>query len=184
MDLQEHIADYFEGHILEDVCWDEEASEAGSEGIVVTAISPGPQSELWTYVSRGASSRGFNAKRRLEFVIQAEEPDPRLVELVGMSCQYHHAEGLAVGFTFPVGEPVLPESQLDHILVSIPYQFDEEFEDCGEGDDLVQYVWLLPITREEREFKVKEGLEALEQLFEDAEVPYWDAWRDSVTASA
>ncbi len=183
MELQKHIEGYFEGHILEEVQWGAASPYPVIEHVVVTVISPGPQSELWTYISRGASDPGVNDKRRLEFIIQAEEPDPRLVEVVGMSCYYHQSVGLGVGFTFPVGEPVLPDSQLDHILVSIPYQFDSEFEECSNEDELVQFVWLLPITREEREFKVKEGLEALEQAFEDAEVPYWDAWRDSVISA-
>jgi hypothetical protein len=42
-------------------------------------------------------------------------------------------------------------------------------------------VWLLPITKAEREFKVANGLEALESLFEERKLRYWDPHRPSAT---
>jgi Suppressor of fused protein (SUFU) len=42
-------------------------------------------------------------------------------------------------------------------------------------------LWLLPITKEERDFKVVNGLEALESLFEERELECWDPHRSSVT---
>jgi hypothetical protein len=39
---------------------------------------------------------------------------------------------------------------------------------------------LLPITKTERDFKVAQGLEALESLFEEVGIEYWDPFRSSV----
>jgi hypothetical protein len=38
----------------------------------------------------------------------------------------------------------------------------------------------LPITTDERDFKVTNGLEALERRFEEAALEYWDTQRASV----
>jgi hypothetical protein len=39
---------------------------------------------------------------------------------------------------------------------------------------------MLPITEQERDYKVEFGIEALESLFEENEIEYWRAERDSV----
>ena len=44
----------------------------------------------------------------------------------------------------------------------------------------VDFLWLLPTTRQEQAFKVAEGMEALEQRFEDVGLRYWHVHRDSV----
>ena len=41
-------------------------------------------------------------------------------------------------------------------------------------------LWLLPVTAAERDFKAANGLEALEERFDDAELEYWDTRRASV----
>ena len=47
------------------------------------------------------------------------------------------------------------------MLVSLPYPFGPELEVCQLPDGELHVLWLLPITLAEREFKVREGLEAL-----------------------
>jgi hypothetical protein len=44
----------------------------------------------------------------------------------------------------------------------------------------VQFLWLLPITKQEVEFKKKYGLEALEQKFDESAFNYLDPQRKSV----
>jgi hypothetical protein len=65
-------------------------------------------------------------------------------------------------------------------LVSLPYPFGEELELMNIGDTHAHVAWLLPITDAEREFKVQNDLEALEQKFDDTELEYWDINRKSV----
>jgi hypothetical protein len=53
-------------------------------------------------------------------------------------------------------------------------------EVCNFRDWHLHVLWLLPITKAERELKVKEGLEALEQRFDACALEYWIPDRASV----
>jgi hypothetical protein len=87
---------------------------------------------------------------------------------------------LGLGHTLPIGEPWLPGSNCDHLLVSLPYPWGPDLETCHVGDRHVDFLWLLPITRAEHDLKIASGLEALESLFEERGLRYWDAHRPSV----
>jgi hypothetical protein len=57
--------------------------------------------------------------------------------------------------------------------VSLPYPFGPELEVCCISDWNLHVLWVLPITAAEREFKVREGVEALEQRFDACALKYW-----------
>ncbi len=80
----------------------------------------------------------------------------------------------------PIGEPWLPGSACDYFVISLPYPFGADLETSHVGDRHVDFLWLVPITEAERDFKVTHGLEALEQRFEDAALRYWDPYRSSL----
>ena len=94
------------------------------------------------------------------------------LETLTMVAHFHRAfasDGarLGVGHTVNFGRPWLPESR------------------CSYGPQLeigaqCRVLWLLPITAEERAFKIEAGLEALEQKFEAAPFDYADPLRASV----
>jgi hypothetical protein len=46
-------------------------------------------------------------------------------------------------------------------------------EVCCISDWNLHVLWVLPITAAEREFKVREGVEALEQRFDACALKYW-----------
>ncbi len=118
---------------------------------------------------------------RLEFLVCGSEQNRRFVEFLAMSAHYHHDERLGVGHTYPIGEPWQPGSKLDHILVSLPYPFGPELQVCTLDDGThVHTLWLLPITKQERDFKVAQGLEAIEERFDQEKLRYWDPRRSSV----
>jgi hypothetical protein len=85
-----------------------------------------------------------------------------------------------IGHTVPIGEPWVPRSTCDHLLVSLPYPFGPDLELCDWDGDHARLLWLLPITEAERDIKAEHGLEALEQRFDDAAIKYWDPARSSV----
>ena len=64
--------------------------------------------------------------------------------------------------------------------MSTPYPLGPELEHCDDPGGHVQVLWLLPITEQERAFATSNGLEALEQRFDDAALEYWDPNRRSV----
>ena len=47
------------------------------------------------------------------------------------------------------------------------------------GDRQVEFLWLLPITEAERDFKVRHGLEALKSRFEQASIEYAEPYRSA-----
>ena len=51
---------------------------------------------------------------------------------------------------------------------------------CHLPEGHLHVLWLLPITAAEREFKLRAGVEALEQRFDDCGLEYWDPQRVSV----
>ena len=86
----------------------------------------------------------------LEFVICTASAEDRAVELLAMTVFYNHGGKLNVGHTLPIGEPWLPGSGCDHLLVCVPYPFGPDLQTCHVGDLHVEFLWLLPITEPER----------------------------------
>jgi hypothetical protein len=55
-----------------------------------------------------------------------------------------------------------------------------DLEDLVVHDRTIKCYWMIPITKAEREFKVLNGLEALETEFERTSFDYLDPRRQSV----
>ena len=105
---------------------------------------------------------------------------PVRTELLAMTVHYNCDGRLGLGHTFPIGEPWLDGSYCEYFLVSTPYPFPPSVGTAHVGDRHVEFLWLLPITEAERDFKVRHGLEALESRFEQASIEYADPLRSSV----
>jgi len=120
----------------------------------------------------------------LEFVLDAPTADDEIhVETLTMIAYYHASGGshtLDHGHTVPIGRPWLPGSQCDHLLVSLPYPWGPELENCDVPGGHARVLWLLPITTAEQRFRHRDGLEALEQRFEENEIIPTDPYRGSV----
>ena len=56
----------------------------------------------------------------LEFVICTASAEDRAVKLLAITVFYNHGGKLNVGHTMPIGEPWLPDSGCDHLLVCVP----------------------------------------------------------------
>lgn len=177
--LHRHVSTFFEGHTATSHAFDKGPIQKVVPGFHALEIGEGPRADHVTYVSVGA---GFAAGHsRLEFVATALTPESRHVELLAMATHYHlTGEGLAEGHTFPLGEPWLPGSTLDHMLVSLPYPYGSALEEFVLGEDRIQLLWLLPITKAERDHKAAHGADALEALFDAAGLRFWDPLRRSV----
>jgi hypothetical protein len=55
-----------------------------------------------------------------------------------------------------------------------------DIEVCCLRDEHVQILWLLPITSAEADFKKTNGIDALEEKFDEAAIEYWRIDRESV----
>ncbi|WP_238011846.1 suppressor of fused domain protein [Dactylosporangium sp. AC04546] len=120
----------------------------------------------------------------LEFVLHAPTAaDEVHVETLTMVAFYHASGGdyvLGHGHTVPIGRPWWRASACDHLLVSLPYPWGPTLEMCTMPGGHARVLWLLPITAAEKTFRHREGLEALEQRFDDAGIIPTDPDRASV----
>ena len=55
--------------------------------------------------------------------------------------------------------PWLPDSNCDHGLISLPFLDGPALENASILGQSVRILWLIPITRAEREYKVQHGVE-------------------------
>ncbi|MFF0298846.1 suppressor of fused domain protein [Kitasatospora sp. NPDC004614] len=107
--------------------------------------------------------------------------DPRFAELLTMVASYHASHRLGIEHSFPIGEPWLPGSACDHLLLSLPYLHGPALEHCPlPGGGEARVLWLLPVTSAEIAFRRAHGHEALEQLFDEHAIDPTDPRRPSV----
>lgn len=174
-----HYQNFFEGHAQSTGTWDDEQINKAVPGFKVFRAEPGPQLDLWSYASLGANAIRHPNAGVFEFIIHSPEENDRLTQLLAMITYYHMNNTLGIGHTLPNGEPWLPGSSCDYWLVSRPYPLGPDFEICELEDTHAHIAWLLPITERERDYKSEHGLDALERIFEERELEYWDIYRPS-----
>ncbi len=182
--ISAHHHSFFKGHEIRERCWPVGPIESRLPGFYVHEVGPGPRLQGWTYLSVGLWSAVHGVDGHgLEFLLSAPQRDDRLVELMTMVGYYHagpSTQHLDLGHTMPIGEPWLPHSQCDNYVVSLPYLYGPDLETCNWEDGHARHLWLLPITQAELDFKVANGLETLEQRFDEAAILPTDPLRESV----
>jgi Suppressor of fused protein (SUFU) len=178
--LDEHVRRFFAGRSVDAVTWHAGPIRGANPHFRVLRVAPTAPGRLWQYVSVGGWAATADRDAGLEFVLSSPVETDRAVELLAMTVYYHGDERLGLGHTVPIGEPWLPGSACDHLLVSLPYPFGPDLQLCHTADRHVDFLWLLPITKAEREFTMEHGLEELEQRFDAAGLRYWEPERASV----
>lgn len=180
--LDRHVRKFFEGHRVETRRWKESLPGGVPDDFRVLEVAPKEPGGVWIYLSVGTWENEHRDRCSFEFLIIAPEPSEVPVQLLTMSAHYDRFEHLDVGHAFPIGQPWLPGSSADWMLVSLPYPFGPKLEVAWIGEKHVRYLWLLPITDAERAYRMKFGLDALEDEFEAKAVEYWRVDRRSVVA--
>lgn len=153
-------------------------------GFRVHVVAPGPRlRSLWTYVTTGCWQAVNDQGHGIEFLLATREFTMRGVEMLTKTAFYHAGppdQRLGLGHTTSLGEPWLPGSLCDHALISLPFPWGSEVEFCSWNGGHARLLWVLPITRAERDFKRAHGVDALEQRFEEVSLDYSDPARSSV----
>lgn len=148
-------------------------------GFTVLRFPPQGEQAMWTYATRGMSLPDDATPIELH-VFSAHETQ-EIDELLFMTAHFHRTSArLGLAHTVNFGRPWVAGSTCDHGLVSLPYLDGPDLEDLVVQDRTIKCYWLIPITRAEREFKVRHGLEALESEFERTSFDYLDPRRKSV----
>ena len=180
--LEAHLRSFFGGHSIERRTWGAGPIAERIPEFHVFEIAPGPRFRGWTYVTAGCWASTADHGHGLEFVLSSNAQDVANVEALFMLAYYNagpESQRMDWGHTVPVGEP-WRGGRLDHFLIATPYAYGPDFEMCRWATGHARLLALMPISRSERDFKVEHGVEALEQLLEDAAVDFADPLRASV----
>lgn len=180
--VESHVREFFEGHAVEVL--------VGGLGpdrrdvvpdLRVLVVGPGPRGDSWAYVTAGCWAPMQKNGHGLEFIMTAHVRDQRFIDLMAMIA-YYHCEGHQLGLehSMAIGEPWVPGSACDHLLISLPYLHGPDLEHCPLPSGHARILWALPVTAAEIEFRRREGHQALEQLFDEAEIIPTDPFRASV----
>ncbi|MFD5619517.1 suppressor of fused domain protein [Streptomyces yangpuensis] len=180
--VESHVRAFFEGHSVEVVAPGLGPDRrAAMPDLRVLVVGPGPRSESWAYVTAGCWAATEKDGHGLEFVLTAHVRDQRFIDLTAMVAYYHcGGHRLDLEHSMPIGEGWVPGSACDHLLISMPCLHGPDLEHCPLPGGHARILWALPVTAAEIEFRRREGHEALEQLFEDAEIVPTDPFRASV----
>jgi hypothetical protein len=182
--LRAHLQHHFPGQIIDELPGVEGPIEDRVPGFRVFRIHPAHPGDWWVYVTSGCWAATQEYGHGAEFFLAAPRDDWQNLESVTVNAYYHCGpahQRLDVGHTVPIGSPWLDDSACDHYLISLPYPYEPDFEVCKwDGDAHARILWLLPITKAEKDFRREEGLEALESLFDERGIDPVDPQRTSV----
>ena len=145
-------------------------------GFNILKFMPNSKRNMWTYATCGMSNNSnVNA---IEIHMFSPVEHDFLIELLTIITHYHVTGGnLGLGHTINFGCPWYKDSELEYGLISLPYLDGPSFENFQIG---LKFMWLIPITVSEKNYKKQKGLEALEQKFDEAEFNYLDPYRKCV----
>jgi len=162
--------------------WEHGPIRVNVPGFEVIRVMPADTAQSIAYVTSGCFTIEATEHLRHEFFLLAPTEDRRHVEILAMLANFHadRRYRLDLGSVVAIGEPWLPRSTCDHLLICLPYTHGPKFEWLRLPGCCVRFLWALPITTDEASFGKENGLEALEQKFEALQFDYWNPYRTSV----
>lgn len=144
----------------------------------VLEFPPGNTHDFWIYSTLGMSIEMDESL--IELHIFSRRQDISLVELLTVTASFHRNDTpLGLHHSVYIGQPWQDDSLCDHAFLSLPYLDGDELEVFNFSDNHLHNLWLLPITKSERDYKMEHGWNALEELFETNELNYLDPNRAS-----
>ncbi len=102
-----------------------------------------------------------------------------VVEILTAIAHYHRSgHHLGLNHTVNFGRPLVRGGSCHYGLLSLPYLDGPELEWLDTL--MVRFLWVVPITSAELQFKKVEGVEALEEVFEERGLDYLNFCRLSL----
>jgi hypothetical protein len=181
--ILQHYREFWGADRVADSHWTPEHLGSRLPDFHIAKVAPATQDGMRAFASIGAWRATEGEERGLEFIVAAPSLSAAVMHRLGMVAYYHAGpteNRLGAGHRLPVGEPWVEGSELDTILLSLPYPWGPRLEHCQLPDRHIQVLWVLPITSAESAFARENGVEALEQRFDDAKIDYLDPFRASV----
>ncbi|MHC4743266.1 MAG: suppressor of fused domain protein [Planctomycetota bacterium] len=159
--------------------------------IDIYQFPPNDERPHWTLITSGMSDLpqyvpedAEGIAPRAEILLYAKEPQNWMFDVLkGLAeMPFERKTYLHWHHTVPNGQAMTADpSELTSFFFLPPYFEDPRFDTLQIDGEEVDILWMIPITEEERAYAIEEGSQALEELFEKAEMdPVIDEKRKSL----
>jgi len=177
--IKQHYEDNWNGKAVS-LNWTSGPFEKLYKDFSILEFKPTQKHNMWTYATCGMSQ--LEDEPKIELHLFSPEECDDLIELLTIVAHYHRTgHKLGMGHTVNFGRPWYSNSKCNYGLLSIPYLDGPQLEWLHiSNTSAVRFLWLVPVTKEEVEFKKRNGLEALENEFEKKTLDYVNPLRESV----
>ncbi|MDU0369738.1 suppressor of fused domain protein [Hymenobacter endophyticus] len=176
-ELQQHLQNHWQMEAKQ-MLWQSGPTGKLDAAFRVLEFPPGPVHAMWIYSTLGMSLN--RPENPVELHIFSDKQNATLVELLTAVASYHR-NGLPLDLhhTVNFGRLWQDNSAASFGFVSLPYLDGEGLEVFEWKDEQLHNLWLIPITEEERDYKISNGWDALEDVFEAAQLQYTNPYRAS-----
>jgi hypothetical protein len=177
--LQQHLETNWEARAKR-LKWEKGPTHKLHPDFSVLEFGPTNHQSYWIY-----STLGMSKEREDEHLIElhmfSSIQDTGLLELLTVTASYHRNDlPLGLHHTVNFGRAWQDNSECDHGFISLPCLDGEGLKVFSFEGGHLHNLWLIPITQQERDFKIEHGWDALEGLFEQNGFNYLDAKRPSL----
>jgi hypothetical protein len=181
--------DSYEEHVIKhyESIWNAEANyylfdkgpiQKMSSNFRILEFEPTTGRDMWTYATSGMSAS--NELNPIELHIFSFKRDASIIELL-TAVAYYHKNTSRIGLNNFVnfGRPWQNQSICEFGFISLPYLDGPDLESMDFNGREIKFYWLIPVTLREKDFAIKNGIEALEEKFESG-LDYLDPLRNSM----
>lgn len=160
--------------------WDKGPFYKVSPFFRVLQFLPNETHNMWTYATVCMSSH--LEKKPIELHLFSNKQDNNLIELLTIVAYYHqNTHKIGLNDTVNFGKSWQDDSFCHYGYISLPYLDGPSLENLYLNEKQVKFYWLIPITPKELYYKMKYGVEKLEEMFEEKNLDYMDPNRSSTT---
>lgn len=144
----------------------------------ILEFSPNEHHNCWIYSTLGMS---LDSKEYpVELHLRSSKQDISLVELLTVTASFHRSDTeLGLHHSVNFGRPWQDDSPCSYGFISLPYLDGEELEVFNFENGHLHNLWFIPITENERDYKMEYGWNALEERFEACGLDYINSHRKS-----
>mgnify|MGYP000143606844 CR=1 FL=1 len=174
--LYRHYEDHFD---VDGIKHDIEKSSSNQlhKHFSVLEIPPNNRHKMYAYCTVGMSADRLD-ENLTELFLYSPVANSGLVKLLAGCAAYHrNTLPLKTHNAIPMGQPWWNNSQCDHAFLSLPYLDGQNLENFHFEHHTIRCHWLIPITGQEQQYRLKYGREALEKLFAKGNVEFDDPLR-------
>ncbi len=151
--------------------WDKGPVDQLKPDFSVLEFPPNQNRNMWTYATVCMSP--LEDDPMIELHLFSDKQNSNLVELLTVVANYHqNTARFGLNHTMNFGRPWQVNSPCSFGFVSLPYIDGPDIEIFRKDGFASNCYWLIPISESEVDYKERNGVEALEQLFESKGLDY------------